>query len=142
MKLSNDKDAKTSVDAKGLVKAMLEFQFLLGLHTLKVIFSNTNSLSRYLQDHEVDVMTAKTTCDATMKTLSGCRDEEMFSLVWEKARKSAEYISEMAAESDDVKTSKRKKKTINRAASPGRRDSRRRAHLPYRCPEWQNRGIL
>ncbi|QQP48515.1 Uncharacterized protein FKW44_008870 [Caligus rogercresseyi] len=71
LKLSNNKDAKTSVDARGLVKAMLEFQFLLGLQTLKVIFSNTNSLARYLQGHEVDVMTAKATCDATMKTLSG-----------------------------------------------------------------------
>ncbi|QQP40686.1 Uncharacterized protein FKW44_014820 [Caligus rogercresseyi] len=49
LKLSNNKDAKTSVDARGLVKAMLEFQFLLGHQTLKVIFSNTNFLARYLQ---------------------------------------------------------------------------------------------
>lgn len=44
MKLSKNKDAKTSVDAKGLVKAVLDFQFILGSHTLKVIFSNTNAL--------------------------------------------------------------------------------------------------
>ncbi|QQP57420.1 Uncharacterized protein FKW44_002402 [Caligus rogercresseyi] len=114
LKLSNNKDAKTSVDARGLVKAMLEFQFLLGLQTLKVIFSNTNSLARYLQGHEVDVITAKATCDATMKTLSGCRDEEMFSLVWEKAKKTAKIIREMASESDEDKTSRRKKNPSKR----------------------------
>ncbi|MPC32209.1 hypothetical protein E2C01_025516 [Portunus trituberculatus] len=80
-----DKNAKTSVDATGLVKAMLEFQFVLGLHTLKIIFSNTNSLASYLRGHEVDVMATKATCGATIKILFKCREEEMFSLILEKA---------------------------------------------------------
>lgn len=109
IQLSKDKDAKTSVDATGLVKAMLEFQFVLGLHILKVIFSNTNSLASYLQGHEVDVMAAKATCEATIKTLSKCREEEMFSLIWEKAQKTAKNISEIAP-NKEVQTSKRQKK--------------------------------
>ncbi|XP_066975351.1 zinc finger MYM-type protein 1-like [Macrobrachium rosenbergii] len=78
IELSKEKDVKTFVDAKGLVKAMLEFPFILGLHALKVIFSNTNALARYLQGHDVDVMTAKTTCDATLETLKKCREKICF----------------------------------------------------------------
>ena len=40
IELFKDKDAKTYVNATGLVKAMLEFQLILGLQTLKVIFSD------------------------------------------------------------------------------------------------------
>ena len=79
--LSEDKDSKTSTDALGLLKAMLDFEFSLGLQVLKVIFSNTNALSRYLQGQEVDVMSAKTTCDATVLTLEKCRSDESFNLV-------------------------------------------------------------
>ena len=114
IQLSKDKDAKTSVDATGLVKAMLEFQFVLGLHTMKVIFSNTNSLASYLQGHEVDVMVAKATCEATIKTLSKCREEEMFSLIWKKAQKTAKSISEIAPNMEEVKTFKRQKKPSKR----------------------------
>ena len=39
IELSDEKDPKTSIEAKGLVKAMLEFDFSLGLQVLKVIFS-------------------------------------------------------------------------------------------------------
>lgn len=99
IELSKDKDAKTSVDAKGLVKAMLDFQFVLGLHTLKVIFSNPNSLTSYLQGHEVGVMAAKTTSDATIKMLFMCKDEEMFSLIWEKAQKPPRGLIETAPDS-------------------------------------------
>ena len=81
IELSKDKDAKPYVDAKGLVKAMLEFQFILGLHTLKVIFSNTKALARYLQGHEVDGMAAKVTCDAIMENLNKSGDDDMLSLI-------------------------------------------------------------
>ena len=87
IELSKDKDAKPCVNAKGLVKAMLEFHFILCLHILKAIFSNTNALARYLQGHEVDGMAAKVTCDATMETPNKSRDEDMFSLIWEKPKK-------------------------------------------------------
>ncbi|XP_066948596.1 zinc finger MYM-type protein 1-like [Macrobrachium rosenbergii] len=114
IELSLEKVAKTSADAKGLVKAMLEFQFILGLHTLKVIFSNTNALARYLQGHDVDVMTAKITCDATLETLKKCREEDMFSLIWEKARKTATNKIEIAPDIEEVETKKRQKKPSKR----------------------------
>ncbi|XP_066969198.1 zinc finger MYM-type protein 1-like [Macrobrachium rosenbergii] len=114
IELSKEKDAKTSVDAKSLVKAMLEFQFILGLHTLKVIFSNTNALARYLQGHDVDMMTAKITYDATLETLKKCREEDMFSLIWEKARKNAINMKEIEPYIEELETKKRQKKPSKR----------------------------
>jgi thymidylate synthase len=74
---------------------MNEFKFILGLHVLKLIFSNTNALASYLQGHDVDVMAAKITCDATIETLANCRNEDNFSLIWEKARKTSKDINEL-----------------------------------------------
>ncbi|XP_066940948.1 zinc finger MYM-type protein 1-like [Macrobrachium rosenbergii] len=114
IELCKEKDDKTSVDAKGLVKAMPEFQFILGLHTLNVIFSNTNALARYLQGYDADVMTAKITCDATLETLKTCREEDMFSLIWEKARKTATNMIDIAPDIEEVGTKKRQKKPSKR----------------------------
>ncbi len=52
---------------------------------LKVILSNTDSLSKYLQGKNVDVITAKETADATMETLAKCRNEESFQMAWSRA---------------------------------------------------------
>ncbi|PFX33086.1 hypothetical protein AWC38_SpisGene2011 [Stylophora pistillata] len=43
-----------------------------------LILSNTDNLSRYLQGEQMDVITAKKTTDAVVKTLSNCRNEESF----------------------------------------------------------------
>lgn len=114
--MSKDKDAKSSTNTTGLVKAVLEFQFILGLHTWKVSFSNTNVLAEYLQGHGVAVMTAKVTSDATMETLSKGRVEHtrMFSLIWEKAQKTTGYISEIVPDSEEMETTKRQKKPSRR----------------------------
>ena len=95
---------------------MLDFEFSLGLQVLKVIFSNTNALSRYLQGQEVDVMSAKTTCDATVLTLEKCRSDESFNLVWTKAKSINQALKDSVGDKFDLEItlSKRKKKPSKR----------------------------
>ena len=52
---------------------------------LKVILSNTDGLSRYLQEKQMDVVTGKKSVDGVIKTLSGCRTQENFDLLWSRA---------------------------------------------------------
>ena len=70
---TNEKDAKTRVNDKGLLVCMVDFKFVLALQILKVIFSNTNALSAYLQE-KIDVVVAKSTANATIETLANCWD--------------------------------------------------------------------
>ncbi len=56
--LANDKDPKTYTDSRSLLNAICDFEFVLGLCVLKVILSNTNALSSYLQGKNVDVISA------------------------------------------------------------------------------------
>lgn len=49
-----------------------------------------NALTSYLQGHDADVMTAKVTCHTAMETLAKCRNEDTFSLIFEKKKKLAE----------------------------------------------------
>ena len=97
---------------------MHEFQFILGLHTLKVIFFNTNALARYLQGHNVDVMTTKIACDATLEALKKFRKEDVFSVIWERARKTATNIIEIAPDNEEVETKKRLKKPSRMLQAP------------------------
>lgn len=83
--LSRDRDPKTYNDSNSLLYAMCDFQFVFGLVVLKVILSNTDALSRYLQGKKMDVVTARKTADAMIKTLSGCRNKETFDLMWSRA---------------------------------------------------------
>ena len=59
---------------------------------LKLILSNTDNLSRYLQGEQTDVITAKKTADAVVKTLSNCRNEESFTQMWSHADVIAQKI--------------------------------------------------
>jgi len=59
---------------------------------LRLILSNTDNLSRYLQGEQMDVITAKKTADAVVKTLSNCRNEESFTLMWSHADVIAQKI--------------------------------------------------
>ena len=52
---------------------------------LKLILSNTDNLSRYLQGEQMDVITTKNTADAVVKTLNNCRNEESFTQMWSHA---------------------------------------------------------
>ncbi|QQP56791.1 Hypothetical protein FKW44_001573, partial [Caligus rogercresseyi] len=64
-----NKDTKTLVDVRELLKTMLEVQFLLELRTLKVNFSNIRFIGSVLAGHELDVLTAKAICDATIDSI-------------------------------------------------------------------------
>ena len=48
LSLSLDRDVKTYTDSSNLLNAICDFQFVFGLVVLKVILSNTDSLSKYL----------------------------------------------------------------------------------------------
>ena len=90
--LSKDRDPKTYSDSNSLLRSICDFQFVFGLVVLKVILSNTDGLSRYLQGKKMDVVTAKKTADAVIKTLSGCRNEESFDLMWSRANMMVQQI--------------------------------------------------
>lgn len=80
--LANDQDPKTYTDGTALLKAISDFDFLVGLVILKLILSNTNGLNKYLQGKTVDVITARKTASATLETLANCRNEDNFETVW------------------------------------------------------------
>ena len=83
--LSKDRDLKTYNESNSLLHSICDFQFVYGLMVLKLILSNTDDLSRYLQGEQMDVITAKKTADAVVKTLSNCRNEESFTQMWSHA---------------------------------------------------------
>lgn len=90
--LSKDRDPKTYNESNSLLHSICDFEFVYGLMVLKLILSNTDSLSRYLQGEQMDVITAKKTADAVVKTLSNCRDEESFTQMWSHADVIAQKI--------------------------------------------------
>ena len=100
LKLYEDDDPKTSHEAKSLLVAVSDFEFLLGLCTLKVILLNTNSLNKYLQGKDIDVSSAFMSAKATMNVLQKCRSDEDFSLVWQQANVLAEEIKEVLENTD------------------------------------------
>ena len=95
LSLSKDRDPKTYNDSNSLLNSICDFRFVFGLTVLKVILSNTDGLSRYLQGKQVDVVTAKKSVDGVIKTLSGCRTQENFDLLWSRAIIMADEIKEL-----------------------------------------------
>ena len=83
--LSKDRDTKTYNESNSLLYSICDFEFVFGLMVLKLILSNTDNLSRYLQGEQMDVITAKKTDDAVIKTLSNCRNQESFTQMWSHA---------------------------------------------------------
>ena len=82
IRLSGDKDPNTYRDNNSLLHSICDFRFVFGLMLLKIILSNTDGLSRYLQGEKMDVVMAKKTVDAVVETLS---NEESFNLLWSRA---------------------------------------------------------
>ena len=56
---------------------------------MKVIFLNTNALANnvYLQNKKLDIVTAKSTAEATISTLERCKNENDFLLIWQRTKK-------------------------------------------------------
>ena len=90
--LSKDRDLKTYNESNSLLHSICDFKFVYGLMVLKLILSNTDNLSRYLQGEQMDVITAKKTADAVVKTLSNCRNEESLAQMWSHADVIAQKI--------------------------------------------------
>ena len=90
--LSKDRDPKAYNESNSLLHSICDFEFVCGLMVLKLILSNTDDLSRYLQGEQMDVITAKKTADAVVKTLSNCRNEENFTQMWSHADVIAQKI--------------------------------------------------
>ena len=88
----DDRDPKTYTDSNALLSSICAFDFVFGLLLLKVVLSNTDSLSQYLQSKNMDVTTAKKTADSTTKTLEGCRHETFFQMLWVRAQVMANGI--------------------------------------------------
>ena len=89
---SKDRDPKTYTDSNALLNSICAFDFVFGLLLLKVVLSNTDSLSKYLQNKNMDVTTAKKTADSTIKTLEGCRYEKCFQMRWVRVQVMANGI--------------------------------------------------
>ena len=101
--LSTDRDAKTCSESRSLVHRICDFlrgrrhydflpflrpatqasdfQFVLGLCVLKIILSNTSSLSIYLRGKTVDFIAAKRNANLTLETLRSWRNDKNFTLV-------------------------------------------------------------
>ena len=79
-------DAKASSEAKSLLSAILDFEFLFGLHVLKVILPSTSKLSSYIQGTSIDIRKVKRNSELTIRTLESCRDEENFGLIWKQVK--------------------------------------------------------
>ena len=100
LSLSKDRDPKTYNDSNSLLNSICDFRFVFGLNVLKVILSNTDGLSRYLQGKQMDVVTAKKSVDGVIKTLSGCRTQENFDLLWSRAEIMADEMKELIEDTD------------------------------------------
>ena len=83
LELKDYKDSKTSSNAKSILIAICDFEFVLCLVILKIILSNVNALCRYLQSSTMDVMSARKTAEGTVKALQGCRNDQSFDTVWQ-----------------------------------------------------------
>jgi hypothetical protein len=72
--------------------------FVFGMVILKIILSNTSSLSNYLQGKQLDVSTARKTADCTIQTLWDCRSEDHFENARQIALKLSDSIKEQIQE--------------------------------------------
>lgn len=80
--LADDKDRKAYTNSVALLNGICDSEFLFGLYLLKVILSNINSLSKYLQAKNMGVITARRNTNLTIKTHTHCQDESNFELLW------------------------------------------------------------
>jgi len=64
----NDNHPRTYTESRALLNSICDLQFVFGLLLLKVILSNTNGLSKYLQGKTIDVSVARRNSELTIKT--------------------------------------------------------------------------
>ena len=90
--MTNERDAKVSSEAKVLLKAVLDFEYIFGLSVLKIILPHTSHLSSFVQAVTIDVLKVKENADLTIETLKSCRNSETINSVWELSRKKCDIV--------------------------------------------------
>ena len=80
-------DSKASADARSLLIAVLDFEFIFGLVTLMVILPIASRLNSFIQSTTIDIRKVRLNAELAVGTLQGCRDEEQFDLLWERINK-------------------------------------------------------
>ena len=76
-------DAKVSSEAKCLLGAVLDFEFIFGLALLKIILPATSNLSSFVQSIDVDVRKVKQNADLVVTSLQSCRSDGSFDALWQ-----------------------------------------------------------
>ena len=84
---------------------------------LKLILLNTNSLSKYLQGKNIDVLKARINASQTIKALEGCRNERDFNLIWEKAHLLSNKVKSWIVETEFSFRDARVPRTVKNATT-------------------------
>ena len=116
--LKDDNNVKTYTDSRNLLIGICDFDFIIGLCILKIILSNTNSLSKYLQGKKIDVLKARTTASLTIQTLEGCRNERDFELIWQKAQLLSNNVKSWIADTEFSFKDARVPRTVKNVTAP------------------------
>ena len=115
-------DSKSSAEAKSLLIAVCDFEFILGLEILMIILPSTSRLSSYIQGISVDIRKVRQNADLVITTLEGCRNEKSFELVWKRTGLVCDEVKELLDENDiDI--------DFREAKLPKRKPSRRHQAL-------------
>lgn len=98
--LSTDRDTKTCSESRSLLHGICDFQFVFSLCALKIIYSNTSSLSTYLQGKTArDVFATRRNANLTLETLKSSQNDENFTLVWKRSESIGVKMKSWIAES-------------------------------------------
>ena len=83
--LDYTKDTETKARILGVEAQMKTFNYLYGVLLGKVIFRNTDNLSRTLQHQHLSAAEGQNVASLTVKTLEKIRTDDAFVLFWKKA---------------------------------------------------------
>ena len=115
-------DSKSSAEARSLLIAVLNFEFVFGLSMLKIFLPSTSRLSSYIQGTTIDIRKVRQNAELTIKTLESCRSDESFEIVWQRTALRCDEVKEIIETVDtDVE--------FKDAKLPTRRPSRRQQAL-------------
>ncbi|XP_011407856.1 PREDICTED: uncharacterized protein LOC105315057 [Amphimedon queenslandica] len=76
-------------EANGLINQLTTFEFILCLIVMKNLLVKSRTVSDYLQNEDVDIVSAMQVVDTTVKTLREMRTEAQFNKIFDEAKKLA-----------------------------------------------------
>ncbi len=139
IEMERDRNCKVSNDATSLLKSLCAHDMVLCLLILETLLAHTNALSAYLQGKNVDIVTAKKTAEAVVKTLRKLRNPDDFAAVWEKSLGIVREMKEVLSNTpyDIAKPTVPRQKRLPRRFDNGSKD------VPeYESPEFYYRSAL